>query len=150
MFIEDGKFMNVGLGKRLIGRTVMEELKDKDGNTIVKKNKIVTKGDVQAIDESGLEKVKVRSIVTCKSLEGICATCYGYDLSKNQPVKVGEAVGIVTAQAIGEPGTQMTMRTFHTGGVAGGSDITMGLPRVDEIFEARPPHVKAVIILSYK
>jgi DNA-directed RNA polymerase subunit beta' len=145
VFVEDGKFMNVGLGKRLIGRTVMEEIKDQDGNTIIKKNKIISKNEAGKIDGSGLKKIKVRSVVTCKSLEGVCAACYGYDLSKNEPVNVGEAVGIVTAQAIGEPGTQMTMRTFHTGGIAGGSDITMGLPRVDEIFEARPPHVKAVI-----
>ncbi len=145
VFIEDGKFMNVSLSKRLIGRTIMEEIKDQDGNTIIKKNKIVSKDNAEKIDRSGLQKVKVRSVVTCKSLEGVCAACYGYDLSKNELVKVGEAVGIVTAQAIGEPGTQMTMRTFHTGGIAGGSDITMGLPRVDEIFEARPPHVKAII-----
>ncbi len=145
IYVEDGKFMNVGLGKRLIGRTVMEEIKDKDGNVIVKKNKMPSKKNSRVIDESGLTKIKIRSVVTCKALDGICKTCYGYDLSKNEPVKVGEAVGIVTAQAIGEPGTQMTMRTFHTGGIAGGSDITMGLPRVEEIFEARPPQVKAVI-----
>ncbi len=145
MYAEDGKFMNVGLGKRLIGRTIMTEIKDKDGKTIVKKGKMVFKEDVERINESGLEKIKVRSVVVCKALEGVCKICYGFDLSKNKPVEVGEAVGIVTAQAIGEPGTQMTMRTFHTGGIAGGSDITMGLPRVEEIFEARPPQVKAVI-----
>ena len=103
------------------------------------------KQTAKKIEESGVEKIKVRSVITCQSRHGVCQMCYGYDLGNNQLVKLGEAVGIVTAQAIGEPGTQLTMRTFHTGGVAGGGDITQGLPRVEEIFECRPPRGKALV-----
>ena len=133
------------MGRRVKGRTVMEDIVDANGETIVKKGKIIDKEASKKIDELKLDKIKIRSPIKCKSLNGICRLCYGYDLSKNKMVGIGEAVGIVTAQAIGEPGTQLTMRTFHTGGVAGGADITMGLPRVEEIFEVRPPQFKALI-----
>ncbi len=143
---EDSKYSGEMIGKRVKGRTVIEDVIDSNGEVIVKKGKVVDKESAKKIDESKIPHVKIRSVIKCKSLNGICRTCYGYDLSKNKLVEIGEAVGIVTAQAIGEPGTQLTMRTFHTGGVAGaGADITMGLPRVEEIFEARPPQFKALI-----
>ena len=141
----DSKYSGESLGKRMKGRVVMDDVKDGNGNVIVKKGKIVDKEAARRIDESNIAQVRIRSLIKCKSLQGVCQFCYGYDLSKNKVVGIGEAVGIVTAQAIGEPGTQLTMRTFHTGGVAGGADITMGLPRVEEIFEARPPQFKALI-----
>mgnify|MGYP001566742171 FL=1 len=142
---EDSKFSGETLGRRVKGRIVLEELIDNEGQTIVKKGKVVDKIAAAKIDGSKIPNVRIRSLISCKSLTGVCRACYGYDLSKNEMVNMGEAVGIVTAQAIGEPGTQLTMRTFHTGGVAGGADITMGLPRVEEIFEARPPQFKALI-----
>ena len=145
MYAEDGKVSGETLGWRVKGRTVLEDIVGLDGEIIVKKNKIVDKEAAKKIEKLGLKTIKVRSGIKCKAVTGICQLCYGYDLSKNELVKIGEAVGIVTAQAIGEPGTQLTMRTFHTGGVAGGADITMGLPRVEEIFEARPPTFKALI-----
>jgi len=144
---EDSKYSGETLGKRIKGRVVLEDIVGKDGEVIVKKGKMVDKEAAKKIDETKVTQIKIRSVIKCKSMDGICQMCYGYDLSKNKPVEVGEAVGIVTAQAIGEPGTQLTMRTFHTGGVAGGvgADITMGLPRVEEIFEARPPQFKALV-----
>ncbi len=134
MHAEDGKVSGETLGRRVKGRAVLEDIVGKDGEIIVKKNKIVDKESAKKIEALGLKTIKVRSAIKCKAYTGICQLCYGYDLSKNELVNIGEAVGIVTAQAIGEPGTQLTMRTFHTGGVAGGADITMGLPRVEEIF----------------
>jgi len=145
VYAEDGKFSGETLGKRVKGRTSLEEVSGTDGNVLIKKGKIIDKDMAKKLDELGLSKIKIRSLITCKARMGVCRMCYGYDLSKNRIVEVGEAVGIITAQAIGEPGTQLTMRTFHSGGVAGGADITMGLPRVDEIFEARPPQFKALI-----
>lgn len=145
LYASDSKFSGESLGKRVKGRVVMEDILDVNGEVIVKKSKVIDKEASRKIEELKLDKIKIRSPIKCKSLNGICKLCYGYDLSKNVMVKTGEAVGIVTAQAIGEPGTQLTMRTFHTGGVAGGADITMGLPRVEEIFEARPPTFKALI-----
>ncbi len=145
LYSEDSKFSGETLGRRVRGRVVIEDVIGGDGEVIVKKGKIVDKIMSQKIDDLKIENIKIRSIIKCKSLRGICRLCYGNDLSKNQLVNLGEAVGIVTAQAIGEPGTQLTMRTFHTGGVAGGADITMGLPRVEEIFETRPPQFKALI-----
>ncbi len=149
IFGEDEKFIGESIGKRLRGRTVMEDIKDAEGDIIVKKDQLVDKNMALAIDGlpagSRPQKIKIRSVVTCKAADGICRVCYGWDLSKNKLVEIGEAVGIVTAQAIGEPGTQLTMRTFHTGGVASVSDITMGLPRVVEIFEARAPARKGLI-----
>lgn len=145
LYAEDSKFSGEPLGRRVRGRVTAEDVVDSDGNILVKKGKVVERDVAQKIDEAKIPQIKIRSIIKCKSQRGICKMCYGNDLSKNKLVKLGEAVGIVTAQAIGEPGTQLTMRTFHTGGVAGGADITMGLPRVEEIFETRPPQFKAMI-----
>jgi len=125
---------------KIIGRVVLEDIKG-----IVKKGEIIDWQKASKIIEKGIEKVRVRSPISCKSVRGVCQQCYGWDLGRNKLVELGEAVGIVAAQAIGEPGTQLTMRTFHTGGVAGGGDITFGLPRVQEIFEARVPGGKAEI-----
>jgi DNA-directed RNA polymerase subunit beta' len=111
----------------------------------LKKNELIDKTKAEEIQALGIEKLLVRSPISCKSRFGICKMCYGYDLGKNKLIEVGETVGIVAAQAIGEPGTQLTLRTFHTGGIAGGADITQGLPRVEEIFEARVPRGKAAI-----
>ena len=145
IYAEDGKISGESLGKRLKGRVVLEDLTDNNGEIIVKKGKIVDKDASIKIDEVVIDKARIRSLVKCKALDGVCRMCYGHDLSKGELVKLGEAVGIITAQAIGEPGTQLTMRTFHTGGIAGGADITMGLPRVMEIFEARSPQFKALV-----
>ena len=134
---------------KIVGRTALEDVKIKSGNvqskTIVKAGEIIDWEDAEMISNGDLEKIKVRSPLSCRSVRGICQKCHGWDPTNNQLVKLGEAVGIVAAQAIGEPGTQLTMRTFHTGGVAGGVDITSGLPRVQEIFEIREPLGKAVI-----
>ena len=133
------------ISMRLRGRTALKDIKDpKTKKVIVKASDQISKEDAEKIEKAGIERVWVRSIVNCKAKRGICQACYGYDLGKNRLVEIGQAVGIVTAQAIGEPGTQLTMRTFHSGGVAG-KDITQGLPRVEEIFEARIPKGKAII-----
>ena len=133
------------LSMRIKGRTALKDIKHpKTGRVIVKGGHQISKEKAKEIEESGVNKVWIRSIVNCKSRRGVCQKCYGYDLGRNKLVEIGQAVGIVTAQAIGEPGTQLTMRTFHSGGVAG-KDITQGLPRVSEIFEARLPKGKAVI-----
>ncbi len=145
LHVIDGKNIDEPLHKRLLGRVILETIKDKNDNIIAKKNTLVDKKLALLIEEMQPQVIKVRSPLTCKSFYGICQKCYGYDLARHTLIKKGEAVGIVTAQAIGEPGTQLTMRTFHTGGVASVSDITMGLPRVEEIFEARPPGTKALI-----
>jgi len=145
LYASDGKFSGESISKRVRGRVLLGDIKDKEGNIIAKKNQLVDKETSLKIEQANPETVKIRSLVTCKAKDGVCRLCYGYDLSKNKLVEIGEAVGIVTAQAIGEPGTQLTLRTFHTGGVASVGDITMGLPRVQEIFEARPPTVKALI-----
>ncbi|MBU1102126.1 DNA-directed RNA polymerase subunit beta' [Patescibacteria group bacterium] len=144
VYREDGKELGRPLASRIAGRVSAEEIRSGD-RVILKKNALVDKQTAEKVDKLGLDKVKVRSVITCQSRQGICQMCYGYDLGRNQLVKLGEAVGIVTAQAIGEPGTQLTMRTFHTGGVAAGGDITQGLPRVEEIFECRPPKGKALV-----
>ena len=125
---------------KIVGRVNLENIPK-----ICKKGEIIDWEKGQKIVDSGIEKVRVRSPLSCKSVRGICQKCYGWDLGNNRLIEIGEAVGIVAAQAIGEPGTQLTLRTFHTGGVAGGSDITFGLPRVQEIFEARIPGGKAEI-----
>ena len=139
------------LQERITGRYVCEDICDKDGNIIVKANHMVTPKRAEKIMKYGVNKdggpiteVKIRTILTCKSHIGVCAKCYGANMATGEPVQVGEAVGIIAAQSIGEPGTQLTMRTFHTGGVAGG-DITQGLPRVEELFEARKPKGLAII-----
>ncbi|WP_051192185.1 DNA-directed RNA polymerase subunit beta' [Butyrivibrio sp. VCB2001] len=147
----DGKETIEPLEDRITGRYACETIKDKDGNVIVKKNHMITPSRAAKILSVGVnskggpvEAVKIRTILTCRSHNGICAKCYGANMATGEAVQVGEAVGIIAAQSIGEPGTQLTMRTFHTGGVAGG-DITQGLPRVEELFEARKPKGLAII-----
>ena len=133
------------LSMRIVGRTALKDIKHpKTEKVIVTAGDQINKEEAKKIEEAGIEKVLVRSVISCKAKRGVCQKCYGYDLGKNKLVEIGQAVGIVTAQAIGEPGTQLTMRTFHKGGVAG-RDITQGLPRVEEIFEARLPKGKAII-----
>ena len=126
------------LRARLVGRTLAEDIADKDGKVIYHINDYITE-DMADVIADLREKVKIRSVLTCKSHFGVCRACYGRNLATAKKVEVGEAVGTIAAQAIGEPGTQLTMRTFHTGGVAGADDITQGLPRVEELFEARKP-----------
>jgi len=147
VYREDEEDMGNSLASRIFGRILLERIIDpQDKKTVLaKKDELINKETAQKVDEAGIDKVKVRSVITCQALDGICQKCYGYDLGRNKLVNLGEAVGIVTAQAIGEPATQLTLRTFHTGGVAGGQDITQGLPRVEEIFEARVPKGKTII-----
>ncbi|MEI8123733.1 MAG: DNA-directed RNA polymerase subunit beta', partial [bacterium] len=134
------------VAKNIRGRVLAEDVVLADGTVMYKKGSLLTKDDAQKIDQSGVEKITVRSPLTCKTLHGICSKCYGMDLGRAELIDVGEAVGTVAAQAIGEPGTQLTMRTFHSGGTASvGGDITSGLPRVEEIFEKRRPKNPAVI-----
>ena len=140
----DGKETIEGLQDRITGRVSCEDIYDNDGNLIVKKNHMITPARATKIMAKGTNRVKIRTILTCRSHSGICAKCYGANMATGEMVQVGEAVGIIAAQSIGEPGTQLTMRTFHTGGVAGG-DITQGLPRVEELFEARKPKGLAII-----
>ena len=132
------------LSIHITGRTSMETVKNAEGEVLVKKGGIIRKNIAQAIEDAGITEVKVRSLLTCETLHGVCQKCYGEDLGRAQPVKMGEAVGIIAAQAIGEPGTQLTLRTFHSGGVTG-LDITTGLPRVEEIFERRKPKAQAFV-----
>ena len=140
----EGKEMIESLKDRITGRYSCEEIKDENGDVIVKKNHMITPSRAKRIIDSGIEEVKIRTILTCHSHNGICSKCYGANMATGEAVQVGEAVGIIAAQSIGEPGTQLTMRTFHTGGVAG-DDITQGLPRVEELFEARKPKGLAII-----
>ncbi len=134
-----------GLHERLIGRYLLDDFCDSNGNVLVSKDKMMTEEDADIIVESGVESIKIRSVLECRAKHGACRKCYGSNLANRQPVTVGEAVGIIAAQSIGEPGTQLTMRTFHTGGVASAEDITQGLPRVEELFEARKPKSLAII-----
>ncbi|MBI4050638.1 MAG: DNA-directed RNA polymerase subunit beta' [Candidatus Doudnabacteria bacterium] len=137
--------MNKSLGERLFGRVPAQDVLDpKTRKVLVRRGQVVDDGLAEVLEKSGVGEVAVRSVLHCKLKRGICAACYGFDLGYNEMVKLGAAVGIVAAQAIGEPGTQLTMRTFHTGGVAG-LDITQGLPRVEELFEARDPKGQAVL-----
>ncbi len=139
----DGRELNLNFGTRLFSRTVLEDVKV-GRRVVVKAGEIVDRLVADLIEKSEVDAIKVRSPISCKTLYGVCAKCYGYDLGDNKPVQLGAAVGVVAAQSIGEPGTQLTMRTFHTGGVAG-VDITHGLPRIEEIFEARPPKGRAFL-----
>ena len=141
---EDILGVEIPLSKNIRGRVVAEDIRDEKGETLYKRGFLITKEEAVKIESLGVKFVKVRSPLTCKTVHGVCQKCYGLDLARNKPVAKGEAVGIVAAQAIGEPGTQLTLRTFHLGGVAG-SDITQGLPRIEEIFDRRPPKVPAVI-----
>ncbi len=147
----DGNEEIESLQERITGRYLCEDIRDRDGNILVKANHMVTPKRAELIMKKGVDengetpkKIKIRTILTCRSHSGVCAKCYGANMATGEPVQVGEAVGIIAAQSIGEPGTQLTMRTFHTGGVAG-DDITQGLPRVEELFEARKPKGLAII-----
>ena len=142
--VKDGNEVIEPLADRLPGRFVIGDVVDKDGNILARDGDMLNLAQTEAIVAAGIESVHVRSILKCKCKHGVCAHCYGADLATSKKVSVGEAVGIIAAQSIGEPGTQLTMRTFHTGGIAG-ADITQGLPRVEEIFEARRPKKTAII-----
>ena len=143
--IKEGKELVEKLGERLVGRFLSEDFRDKDGNVLVSKDKLMNDADAAKIVDSGAELVKIRSVLTCGLKNGVCARCYGASLATGQLINIGEAVGIIAAQSIGEPGTQLTMRTFHTGGIASAEDITQGLPRVEELFESRRPKNAAII-----
>jgi len=145
IFEEDCEEMGQSYFDRLYGRTALEDIFDENKKVLVKAGELITKTAANKICELKIKQVKVRSVITCQCDIGVCQKCYGLDLAKNSLVELGEAIGIVAAQSIGEPGTQLTMRTFHMGGVAGSSDITQGLPRVEEIFEVRHPKTKAFI-----
>ncbi|MFA6297387.1 MAG: DNA-directed RNA polymerase subunit beta', partial [Candidatus Paceibacterota bacterium] len=136
--------IEIPLSKNIRGRILAKDLKDKDGNVVYNRGFLITKEEAYNIEGAGFTEVFVRSPLTCKTVHGLCVNCYGLDLGRNRLVELGEAVGIIAAQAIGEPGTQLTLRTFHAGGVAG-TDITTGLPRVEEIFERRIPKNPAII-----
>ena len=147
----DGKELIESLEERITGRFSCENIYDDNGELIVKANHMITPKRAARIvrtkavmDAGPKARIKIRTILTCKSHIGVCAKCYGANMATGEPVQVGEAVGIIAAQSIGEPGTQLTMRTFHAGGVAG-DDITQGLPRVEELFEARKPKGLAII-----
>ena len=145
--IRNGNEVVEPFSERLVGRYLSEDLRDESGELIVSRNKLVTDADAKKIIDAGVEKIKIRSVLNCKARSGVCAKCYGANLANNNMVSVGEAVGIIAAQSIGEPGTQLTMRTFHTGGVASADaeDITQGLPRVEELFESRRPKGAAIL-----
>ena len=144
--IKEGNQIIEELHERLIGRFVIEDLKDpKTGEILVDTDTMITESIADKIVAAGIEKVKVRSVLGCRSKHGVCQKCYGMGLARRELVNIGEAVGIIAAQSIGEPGTQLTMRTIHSGGVAGVADITQGLPRVEELFEARKPKGLAII-----
>ena len=137
--------LGLNLIDRVKGRSIAEKIVDpKTKKTIISRDELIDSEKTVQLTKLGLSEIKVRSVMSCKSYKGVCQKCYGWDLAYNKPVVIGTAVGIIAAQSIGEPGTQLTMRTFHTGGVAG-LDITQGLPRVEEIFECRPPKMKAFV-----
>ena len=144
--ITDGKTLVESLADRIAGRFTIEPIVHPEtGEIIVEADTMISSDKAKEIEDAGIKKVLIRSVLTCKTRNGVCAKCYGKNMASGNPVKLGEAVGIIAAQSIGEPGTQLTMRTFHTGGVATGDDITQGLPRVEELFEARKPKGEAVI-----
>ncbi len=144
--IKDGKESIESLSERLIGRYLCEDFVDpKTKEVLISKDKLMDDKDAEIIISHGVEKIEIRSILNCRSKQGVCKKCYGADLANGLPAAVGEAVGIIAAQSIGEPGTQLTMRTFHTGGIASSEDITQGLPRVEELFEGRKPKRLAII-----
>ena len=142
----DAEYAGDNFANFLFGRKSVENIIDpKTKKTIVKADELITHQQAQLIDELEIDNIRIRSLVSCKTIRGVCQSCYGIDLGRNEIVKIGEAVGIVTAQAIGEPATQLTMRTFHQGGSAGAADVTKGLPRVEEVFEARNPKTPAMM-----
>ena len=144
--IKEGKEAIESLHERLLGRYLVEDFADeKTGEVLVSKDKLMDDKDADIIVSHGVERIKIRSVLNCCSKHGVCKKCYGANLANGHTVSVGEAVGIIAAQSIGEPGTQLTMRTFHTGGVANAEDITQGLPRVEELFESRKPKHLAII-----
>ena len=144
--IKSGNQVIEGLHERLVGRYLVDDVCDKEtGEVLVSKDKMMDEHDADIIVNAGTEKITIRSILGCRAKHGVCKKCYGSNLANGMPVNVGEAVGIIAAQSIGEPGTQLTMRTFHTGGVASAEDITQGLPRVEELFEGRKPKSLAII-----
>jgi DNA-directed RNA polymerase subunit beta' len=144
--IKEGKEIIEPFHERLIGRYLVEDFVDeKTGKVLVSKDKLLDDADANTIESHGVKRIKIRSILNCRAKHGVCRKCYGANLATRMPVMVGEAVGIIAAQSIGEPGTQLTMRTFHTGGVASAEDITQGLPRVEELFEGRKPKHLAII-----
>ncbi len=145
VFKKDYERLGKNFALRILGRVLAQDVNDPAGKILFKSGHILSNIDAEKIASLDIPTVVLRSPVTCRLARGICQLCYGYDLGSHTPVKLGEAVGVVAAQAIGEPGTQLTMRTFHVGGIAGAADITMGLPRVEEIFEIRAPKLKAII-----
>ena len=143
--IHEGKELIESFQERLVGRYLVEDFKDSSGNVLVSKDKLINDADAKKIIDSGVQSIRIRSLLTCEAKHGVCAKCYGSSLANGNPITIGEAVGIIAAQSIGEPGTQLTMRTFHTGGIASAEDITQGLPRVEELFESRRPKSSAII-----
>ena len=143
--ISEGKEKIESMQERLVGRYLADDFTDADGNVLVSKDKLINDADADKIIATGVQKVRIRSLLTCAAKHGVCAKCYGSSLANGNPITIGEAVGIIAAQSIGEPGTQLTMRTFHTGGIASAEDITQGLPRVEELFESRRPKSSAII-----
>ncbi len=146
IFKQTASGMNIPISKNIRGRIIADDITDASGNVLFKKGHLLSKADAAKVEDVGVEQVKVRSPLSCKTSRGVCSLCYGLDLGRNELIALGEAVGTIAAQAIGEPGTQLTMRTFHAGGAASqGGDITMGLPRVEEVFEKRRPKNPAVV-----
>ena len=142
--IKEGNQTIEPFNERLVGRYLVDDLYDNDGNLVISKDHMMTEADADKIIAMGINRIQIRSVLECRARKGVCTHCYGMNLASGDPCGLGEAVGIIAAQSIGEPGTQLTMRTFHTGGVAG-SDITQGLPRVEELFEARKPKKVATL-----
>ncbi|MCL2078192.1 MAG: DNA-directed RNA polymerase subunit beta' [Oscillospiraceae bacterium] len=143
--IKEGRELIEPLPERLMGRYLVEDFTDANGEVIISKNRLLAEEDVNKIMEAGTKKVHIRSVLSCEAKHGVCIKCYGASLANGNPISIGEAVGIIAAQSIGEPGTQLTMRTFRTGGIVSAEDITQGLPRVEELFESRKPKSSAII-----
>ncbi len=142
---DESEAMGVEIADRIVGRTLVKDLVDQKGKVLFTAGTLVTPRDGKAIRAADVVEATIRSLLTCQAPRGVCQKCYGYDLGKNEPVRPGTAVGIIAAQSIGEPGTQLTMKTFHMGGAASAADITQGLPRVEELFEARPVKMPAIL-----
>ncbi len=142
---EESEEIGQNIVDKILGRYLAGDLKDAKGKVLIKKGELVDESMAEKLQKKDIREAHIRSVLSCKLSRGVCAKCYGWDLSHNELVKIGTSVGIIAAQSIGEPGTQLTMRTFHTGGIAGVEDITQGLPRVEEIFESRTPKRKAIL-----